>query len=119
MGGAHRPANGQFTVEIAGNRGFTTLSFNGSKTTAWPDGKVHPNNWSTNISDPMFPPSSAGCLGLPNIHAHGSVDAAGTSFAISYNNNINTVAMTDFTVFSVLPKYARNCVLLGTLIRRT
>ncbi|KZV88440.1 hypothetical protein EXIGLDRAFT_678929 [Exidia glandulosa HHB12029] len=96
------PANGKFTVEIASNRAFTTMSYNGTKATDWPDGKVHPNNWSTNVSDPNFPPSSVGCLGSPNIHAHGSVDAAGTAFAISYNNNINTVAMTDFTVFTVL-----------------
>ncbi|EJD40358.1 hypothetical protein AURDEDRAFT_91054 [Auricularia subglabra TFB-10046 SS5] len=99
------PANGKFTVELAGNRGFTTLSYGGNKTTAWPDGKVHPANWSTNVTDPNFPPSSAGCLGSPNLHAHGQVDAAGTAFAISYKGagNINAVTIADFTVFTVLP----------------
>ncbi|EJD45963.1 hypothetical protein AURDEDRAFT_151747 [Auricularia subglabra TFB-10046 SS5] len=99
------PANGKFTVELAGNRGLTTLSYNGQKATAWPDGRVHPANWSTNITDPNFPLSSAGCLGSPNLHAHGQIDAAGTAFAISYKGkgNIDALTVADFTVFSILP----------------
>ncbi|EJD42536.1 hypothetical protein AURDEDRAFT_27173, partial [Auricularia subglabra TFB-10046 SS5] len=99
------PANGKFTVEMAGNRGATTLSYNGTKVTDWPDGLEHPPNWSTDILDPLFPPSRPGCLGSPNIHAHGRADAAGTVFAITYKGkgNINAVTLKDFTVFSVLP----------------
>ncbi|EJD40559.1 hypothetical protein AURDEDRAFT_69982 [Auricularia subglabra TFB-10046 SS5] len=96
------PANGNFTVEIAANRVFTTLSYNGLKTTDWPDGQNHTEPY-TATSDPNFPPSSAGCIGSPNIHAKAQGDAAGTAFAISYNGNINTVKPTDFTVFSILP----------------
>lgn len=103
------PANGNFTVELANNRAFTTLSFNGVKSTDWPDGKVHPAGWSTNMTDPAYPPTSAGCLGYPLIHAHGAADAAGTAFAISYKTDITAVNMSDFTVFSVLPK----CVAQG------
>ncbi|KZV83782.1 hypothetical protein EXIGLDRAFT_842694 [Exidia glandulosa HHB12029] len=97
------PANGAFTVEIASNRAWTTLSYNGGKASDWPDGKVHPDNWSTSIVDSNYPPSTSGCIGSPNIHAHSESDAAGTAFAISYNNDINTVNVSDFTVFSVLP----------------
>ncbi|KZV96582.1 hypothetical protein EXIGLDRAFT_833539 [Exidia glandulosa HHB12029] len=97
------PSGGNFTVEIAANRAFTTLSYNGGKATDWPDGKVHPTNWSTNVNDPNYPPTSSGCISSPNLHAHNESDAAGTAFAISYNNNINTVNISDFTVFSVLP----------------
>ncbi|KZV88442.1 hypothetical protein EXIGLDRAFT_772722 [Exidia glandulosa HHB12029] len=97
------PANGKFTVEIASNRAWTTFSYGGTKVTDWPDGRVHPNNWSTNITDPNFPPSSVGCIGSPNLHAHGKIDAAGTVFSIAYKSDIKSVKLSDFTVFSVLP----------------
>ncbi|EJD40561.1 hypothetical protein AURDEDRAFT_153531 [Auricularia subglabra TFB-10046 SS5] len=97
------PANGEFTVEIAANRAFTTLSYNGQKTTDWPDGAVHPDGWSTNMTDAKYPPTSAGCLSAPNIHAHGEADAAGTAFAIAYTSDISTVQLSDFTVFTVAP----------------
>lgn len=96
------PANGNFTVEIAANRAFTTLSYNGAKSSAWPDGKAHPDNYNTNNVDPMFPLTSTGCLSSPNLHAHNVSDAAGTAFAISYNNDITKAQVSDFTVFSVL-----------------
>lgn len=34
------PAGGSFTVEMAHNRAFTTLSYDGNKTTEWPDGST-------------------------------------------------------------------------------
>jgi hypothetical protein len=39
------PANGEFTAELAHNRAFTTLSYNGQFVTDWPDGKTHPEDW--------------------------------------------------------------------------
>ena len=45
------PAGGSFTVELAHNRGRTTLSFNGEFTSEWPDGQQHPENWSGNATD--------------------------------------------------------------------
>ncbi|KAG6833711.1 hypothetical protein H0H93_013111, partial [Arthromyces matolae] len=35
------PANGNFTVQIATNRAFTTLSFDGAYTSDWTDGQPH------------------------------------------------------------------------------
>ncbi|EJD40562.1 hypothetical protein AURDEDRAFT_170377 [Auricularia subglabra TFB-10046 SS5] len=95
------PANGSFTAELASNRAFTTLSYNGQKATDWPDGKTHPDNWSINITDPLYPPTSAGCLSSPLIRARGIGDAQGTAFAIAYKNDITAVKLSDFTVFSV------------------
>ena len=39
------PAGGQFTVELANNQAFTTLSYGGSKVSDWPDGSRHPEDW--------------------------------------------------------------------------
>ncbi|KAG8822009.1 hypothetical protein FRC18_011129, partial [Serendipita sp. 400] len=40
------PAGGTFTVEIAMNRAFTSLSYGGRRTTDWGDGKHHPEDYS-------------------------------------------------------------------------
>lgn len=37
-----RPAGGQFTVEMAGNKGQTTLAFGGKNAKTFPDGQDHP-----------------------------------------------------------------------------
>lgn len=37
-----RPAGGQFTVEMAGNKGQTTLAFGGQNAKTFPDGQDHP-----------------------------------------------------------------------------
>lgn len=77
------PAGGNFTVELAGNRAFTTFSYGGKKATEWPDGKIgsrreivdssnktptggqHPENYSiTNLDGAAI--SSSGCLSSPN-----------------------------------------------------
>lgn len=39
----HRPANGEFTVELAANRAYTTLSHQGKKVGLYGDGQDHPN----------------------------------------------------------------------------
>jgi hypothetical protein len=39
------PSGGQFTVEQANNQAFTTLSYDGSEVSNWPDGARHPADW--------------------------------------------------------------------------
>jgi hypothetical protein len=78
------PAGGKVTVELAMNRAFTSYSYNGTKATAWPDGKDHPDDYRlgddilslkhgiqvesrcsiTNLGG--FPLSGSGCLSTPN-----------------------------------------------------
>ncbi|TFK24631.1 hypothetical protein FA15DRAFT_408880 [Coprinopsis marcescibilis] len=84
------PAGGSFTVEIAGNRGQTTLSFNGQFTSEWPDGQQHP--------DDMNIPT---CIVQPNMHTQNQTMAAGTAFAISYQSDISNVTPENLAVFSV------------------
>ena len=38
-----RPAGGTFTVEVADNQAFTTLSYGGKFISNWPDGAKHPD----------------------------------------------------------------------------
>lgn len=93
------PANGNFTVELAHNRAFTTLSYQGTKATDWPDGKQHPNNW--NGWNASGTPSV--CLEEDGaMHAWNRSSAAGTAFAISYNSNIKDVTMENLVVFTTL-----------------
>src|SRR5688572_15307365 len=92
------PAGGSFTVEIANNQAFTTLSWGGSRTTDWPDGGHHPEDWNGgNVGE--------GCIQeAGSMHTRNQAWAAGTAFAISYNSNLNQVTMENLVVFSVLPK---------------
>lgn len=52
------PAGGQFAVEMAHNRAFTTLSYDGNKTTDWPDGS----------QDAPQPLRSGGCVDDGALH---------------------------------------------------
>jgi len=93
------PAGGSFTVELAHNRAQTTLSYNGEFTSAWPDGKQHPEDWNGWTDDP-----GEGCIQDDGaMHTQDQAHAAGTAFAISYNSEISQVSMSDLVVFSVLP----------------
>ncbi|KZW00469.1 hypothetical protein EXIGLDRAFT_795961 [Exidia glandulosa HHB12029] len=87
------PAGGSFTVEMAGNRGQTTLSFGGQFTSEWPDGNQHPEyeNGTWNNS----------CIVSPNLHAKNHDDVAGSAFAIAYKSDINQVTINDLVVFTV------------------
>ncbi|KAG6333709.1 hypothetical protein ID866_5376 [Astraeus odoratus] len=58
------PAGESFTVEIAGNRGVTSLSFDGQFATEWTDGQEHPGSTVT-LTDATY--SSEGCITNPNI----------------------------------------------------
>lgn len=54
------PAGSSFTVEMAHNKAFTSMSYNGSKATEWPDGS-------------KYEPRSAaddGCIGALHTVSH-------------------------------------------------
>jgi hypothetical protein len=93
------PANGNFTVELAHNRAQTTLSYNGSYTSEWPDGKQHPEDWAGSGDPP-------GCIQDDGaMHTNNQSMAGGTVFAISYNSNLSDVTMENLVVFTVLEQY--------------
>lgn len=92
----HLPAGGSFTVEMAGNRGQTTLSFGGQFTSEWPDGQQHPE-----YEDGSWPPNT--CIISPNLHTFNEADAAGSVFAIAYKSDISQVAFNDLVVFTQAP----------------
>ena len=98
------PAGGTFQVELAVNQAFTTLSWDGSRVTDWPDGDTHPEDW-------HGPLTGEGCL-VENpdgkggaLHTQNQASAAGTAFAISYNSDISNVTMENLVVFTTAPKY--------------
>jgi hypothetical protein len=91
------PANGKFTVELAHNRAFTTLSYKGEMVSDWPDGKDHPEDWNGWGTDgtPSVCLKDDGAL-----HTYNETSAGGTAFAISYNSNIKDVTMENLVVFT-------------------
>jgi hypothetical protein len=91
------PANGKVTVELAHNRAFTTLSYNGEQTSDWPDGKEHPENWNGWNTDGI----PAVCLKEDGaMHTYNETSAGGTAFAISYKSNLKDVTMENLVVFT-------------------
>ncbi|KZV99282.1 hypothetical protein EXIGLDRAFT_746237 [Exidia glandulosa HHB12029] len=90
------PAGGHITLELADNRGHTTLSYNGTQTSEWADGQAHPEleHWTRNDT----------CIISPNMHTLNEADAAGTVLAIAYKSDINEVKYEDLVIFSVLEK---------------
>lgn len=93
------PANGNFTVELAHNRAFTTLSYDGENVSDWPDGKDHPENWNGWNTDG----TPAVCLKEDGaLHTYNKSSAGGTAFAISYESDIKKVTMENLVVFSTL-----------------
>jgi len=90
------PANGNFTVELAHNRAFTTLSYDGTKVTDWPDGAQHPDDWNS------WEGPDSKCLDDGALHTYNETNAAGTAWAISYESELGKVTMENLVVFSVL-----------------
>ncbi|KAF9047830.1 hypothetical protein BJ165DRAFT_1124076 [Panaeolus papilionaceus] len=89
------PANGAFTVELAVNRAFTSLSYNGMNAGIYPDGQNQINlTFDSN--------GRSGCISEPNIHAQSQSMAAGTAFAISYTSDLKAVTKDNLVVFTVL-----------------
>jgi hypothetical protein len=95
------PANGEFTVELATNRAFTSLSFNGTQSSDWPDGEDHPEDWDSWNGSPDSP-----CVvtksGQGPMHTYNESSSAGTAWAISYESDLSKVTMENLVVFSVL-----------------
>lgn len=90
------PAGGAFTVEIANNRAFTTLSYDGSMASEWPDGADHPDDWAGEWDGKECLPDGG------FMHAQNRSMAAGTAWAIAYESDVAKVGMEDLVVFSVL-----------------
>jgi len=90
------PANGEFTVELAINRAFTSLSYGGSFVNTFGDGQDHAGLGFTAAGQV---PS---CIVEPNIHTQNESMAAGSAFAISYQSDITKVTPENLVVFTVL-----------------
>ncbi|KAJ7685992.1 hypothetical protein B0H17DRAFT_1072809 [Mycena rosella] len=85
------PANGNFTVELAVNRAFTTLSYGGIRVADFGDG----NNYTNGLG-------GVDCIGTVNIHTQNESMAAGTAFAISYQSDLSAVTAENLVVFTTL-----------------
>ncbi|KAF9465322.1 hypothetical protein BDZ94DRAFT_1254262 [Collybia nuda] len=90
------PANGEFTVELAVNRAFTSLSFNGEHKATFADGQDHPG-----LGDRPSNGDTPPCIVEPNIHAQNESMAAGSAFAISYQSDLSKVTPENLVVFTV------------------
>ncbi|KAI9758870.1 MAG: hypothetical protein M4579_002754 [Chaenotheca gracillima] len=93
------PAGGKLETELAHNRAFTSLSYDGTKVTDWPDGGQHPEDW----AGPGNPPDCIQDDGA--LHTQNQSMAAGTAFAISYQSEISEVTMENLVVFTTLQQY--------------
>ena len=115
----NRPANGEFTVELAVNRAFTTLSYKGANVGLYMDGKDHPGFGLTtdgkfNGSDCITEPNSKrpmkvlvshySLLKSYKVHTQNETMASGTVFAISYVSDLKKVTKENLVVFTVLPQ---------------
>jgi len=97
------PAGGSFTVEIAENRAFTTMSYDRKYLSEWGDGENHPDDYSILNLGPNAHASTQDCIESPNIHAKSQRDAAGTVFAIAYESDLAKLTIADLVVFTVAP----------------
>ncbi|KAF9476867.1 hypothetical protein BDN70DRAFT_881859 [Pholiota conissans] len=93
------PVNGEFTVELAVNRAFTTFSYDGTRVGTFGDGQEHPGLGVTLEGKD----NATACITNPNIHTQNETMAAGTIFAISYTSDITQVTEDNLVVFTVLP----------------
>ncbi|TFK26683.1 hypothetical protein FA15DRAFT_637078 [Coprinopsis marcescibilis] len=86
------PVGGSFVVELATNRAFTTLSYNGRNTGRFGHGQ-----------DEITPDgrSRQNCVVNPNLHTKSEELATGTAFAISYHSNLADVTPENLVVFSI------------------
>ncbi|KAJ7789847.1 hypothetical protein B0H14DRAFT_3572414 [Mycena olivaceomarginata] len=91
------PAGKSFMVEIASNRGETTLSFDGDYTTDWPDGQNYPDDY--NVDTCITSPNT---LIFPQIQCTRRMrQGRGHRFAISYTSDIKQVTPANLVVFTV------------------
>lgn len=89
------PVGGKAQLEHAGDRGLTTLSWDGKFANLFPDKDDHPeyDNGSWDNS----------CISAPNLHTENATRASGTVLAIAYKSDIHDVKQEDMVVISVLP----------------
>ncbi|KIY64670.1 hypothetical protein CYLTODRAFT_413158 [Cylindrobasidium torrendii FP15055 ss-10] len=85
------PAGGEFTVEMASNQAFTSLSYGARQIGTWPDNQNHDD----------YEQDRSECIQVPNLHAQNHSMAAGTAFAISYTSDITQVNEDNLVVFTV------------------
>lgn len=90
------PSGGHFTVEHANNQAFTTLSYDGSEVSAWPDGQKHPEDWHGEWDGTECLPGGGW------MHATNHSNVQGSAFAIAYESDLSKIQMEDLVVFSVL-----------------
>ncbi|KPI34779.1 uncharacterized protein AB675_10192 [Cyphellophora attinorum] len=96
------PAGESFTVELANNQAFTTLSYDGKMVSDWPDGAQHPEDWHGEVGSG---PGGEGCLPGDSggyMHVQNETMAQGTAWAIAYESDLSKIQMKDLVVFSVL-----------------
>ncbi|KAH7361844.1 hypothetical protein B0T11DRAFT_351741 [Plectosphaerella cucumerina] len=94
------PAGGSFTAELAINRAFTSLSYDGEFATDWPDGLDHPEDWAGPDAQSCLMDNPDGEGGA--LHTKSQEASAGTAWAISYAEDLASVTMENLVVFSVL-----------------
>ncbi|ETI20580.1 hypothetical protein G647_08618 [Cladophialophora carrionii CBS 160.54] len=91
------PAGGSFNVDLANNQAFSKLSWDGTKTSDWPDGGDHPEDWTG------WTGTGEGCIQDSGwIHTQNETSAQGTAFAIAYESDLNKITMEDLVVFTTL-----------------
>ncbi|KIW22157.1 uncharacterized protein PV07_12478 [Cladophialophora immunda] len=90
------PAGGSFDVDLANNQAFSNLSYGGSKTSEWPDGGTHPEDWNGGGV-------GEGCIQDGGyMHVQNQSMAQGTAFAIAYESDLAAITLEDLVVFTVL-----------------
>ncbi|OAP54840.1 hypothetical protein AYL99_11288 [Fonsecaea erecta] len=90
------PAGGSFDVDLANNQAFSNLSYGGSKTSEWPDGGSHPEDWNGGGV-------GEGCIQDGGyMHVQNQSMAQGTAFAIAYESDLAAITLEDLVVFTVL-----------------
>ncbi|KAF4996308.1 hypothetical protein FGRMN_4559 [Fusarium graminum] len=92
------PAGKSFMAELANNRAFTTLSYDGDLTRDWQDGKNRSMPWRGPDGGCLMDggDGSGGELHTKNIESTG-----GTAWAISYESDISKVTMDNLVVFYI------------------
>jgi hypothetical protein len=94
------PAGRAFKTELANNRAFSTLSYDGSLATQWQDGKERGMPWRGVGNPPECLMSNEDGAG-GELHTRSLETVGGTAWAISYESDIDKVNMTNLVVFSV------------------
>ncbi|KZV97742.1 hypothetical protein EXIGLDRAFT_729854 [Exidia glandulosa HHB12029] len=89
------PAGGSVQLELAGNRGQTTLSYGST-------GSIRQSGRMADVSTRSSRMGRGTTPATPNLHAKNHDDTAGTVLMISYNSDINDVTPDNLVVISVL-----------------